>query len=173
MRRRPAGSGLFPLLALLAAASLPGPGCSLLTAWQKEKAVTASHSVSRLSGNAFRVEVSGATGESRRDVGSRLIFRCAEAALAEGFDGFVVTGGELRGSSAPDLASAVPLDASFLSDPMSESAYPAGRERAYEIGTRFDGTALCQGYRGDPPAGAPLAFDAKETVWRLEGKFGR
>lgn len=141
---------------LLAAAVLSSAGCSFITEYQKQKGIPSSDTVTRMGEAAWRIDVSGYVTNSRREVLSTLMRRCAEVTVQAGFDYFVITGGELYGEN------------DFQPAPLATYAPKGSAAGEYEGGSRvsqlYNGTALFRAFKGKKPEDDPLAFDAREFL---------
>lgn len=141
---------------LLVWAALAAGGCSLTTAYQKEKGTPSSDTVARMGEAAWRIDLSGYVTNSRQEVLSTLLRRCAEVTSQAGYDYFLVTGGEVTGENDPQPA---PLATYAPEGPA------AGRqEGALRVSQRYNGTALFRAFKGKKPADNPLPFDAREFL---------
>jgi hypothetical protein len=141
---------------LLAAAALALAGCSLDTAYRKEKGTPSSDTVTRMGEAAWRIELSGYVTNSRQKVLSTLMRRCAEVTVQAGYDYFVITGGEVVGENDPQ-----PSPLSTFAPEGSSAGQDGGPVR---VSQRYHGTALFQAFKGKKPADNPLAFDAREFL---------
>jgi hypothetical protein len=141
---------------LLTAGALAAAGCSLTTAYQKEKGTPSSETVTRMGEAAWRIDLSGYVTNSRQKVLSTLLRRCAEVTSRAGYDYFIVTGGEVYGENDPQPAP--------LATYAPESSAPGGQEGSLRVNQRYNGTALFQAFKGKKPADNPLAFDAREFL---------
>ncbi len=150
-RRGAPGWAILPLAAAFLAA-----GCSLTTAYQKEKGTPSSDIVTRMGEAAWRIELTGYLTTSRQKVLSTLLRRCAEVTVQAGYDYFVITGGEVVGENDPQ-----PAPLSTYSPEGSAGVRDGG---ALRVSQRYHGTALFQAFKGRKPADNPLAFDAREFL---------
>ncbi len=141
---------------LLVWAALAAAGCSLTTAYQKEKGTPSSDTVTRMGEAAWRIDLSGYVTNSRQKVLSTLLHRCAEVTAQAGYDYFVITGGEVYGENDPQPAP--------LATYAPEGSAGGRQEGALRVSQRYNGTALFQAFKGKKPADNPLAFDAREFL---------
>ena len=141
---------------LLTVTVLAAAGCSLPTAFQRERGTPSTDIVTRLGESAWRIELSGYVTNSRQMVLSTLLRRCAEVASQAGYDYFILTGGEVYGENDPQ---SMPL-ATYA----PESTAEGRTEGALRISQRYHGTALFRAFKGEKPADNPLAFDVREFL---------
>ena len=156
MRRSLLWSAAAGWAILLTATVISAAGCSLATAYQKEKGTPSSDTVTRMGDAAWRIDLSGYVTNSRQKVTSTLLRRCAEVTVQARYDYFIVTGGEVSGENDPQPAP--------LSTYTPESSAPGGQGGSLRINQRYNGTALFQAFKGKKPEGNPLAFDAREFL---------
>jgi|GEM_PF-6821071 len=104
MRRSLLWSAAAGWAILLTATVISAAGCSLATAYQKEKGTPSSDTVTRMGEAAWRIDLSGYVTNSRQEVLATLIRRCAEVTSQAGYDYFIVTGGEVYGENDPQPA---------------------------------------------------------------------
>ena len=73
--------------------------CSLIPGFRKETGSPTSSSLTRVGDTAYRVDLQGLESTSRHGVTSNLLKRAASVTLNEGYDYFIVSGGEVRGEN--------------------------------------------------------------------------
>ena len=146
----------FGWVLLLTTAALVPAGCSLSTAFQRERGTPSTDIVTRLGESAWRIELSGYVTNSRQEVLTTLLRRCAEVTSQAGYDYFILTGGEVYGENDPQ---SMPL-ATYA----PESSAEGRTEGALRINQRYNGTALFRAFEGEKPADNPLAFEVREFL---------
>ena len=146
----------FGWVLLLTTAALVPAGCSLPAVFQRERGTPSTDIVTRLGESAWRIELSGYVTNSRQEVLTTLLRRCAEVTSQAGYDYFILTGGEVYGENDPQ---SMPL-ATYA----PESSAEGRTEGALRINQRYNGTALFRAFEGEKPADNPLAFEVREFL---------
>ena len=141
---------------LLTALAFAAAGCSFTTEYQRQKGTPSSDTITRMGESAWRIELSGYVTNSRQNVLSMLMRRCAEVTVQAGYDYFVVTGGEVVGENDPQP--------SPLSTYAPQGSAAGGDGGPVRVSQRYHGTAIFQAFKGKKPADNPLAFDAREFL---------
>jgi hypothetical protein len=128
-------------------------GCSLISAFRKDTRPPTSYDVTRIGDAAYRIDVQGLASTNRYGVTSLLLEKAASVTLKEGYDYFIVSGGEIRGEN--ELQS-TPVAASFPESPSGSLAGGTAR-----VSQRYSGSVLFHIFKGEKPPDNPLAFDAR------------
>ena len=127
--------------------------CSYISAFRKEAAPQASYDVTQIGDATYRIDLQGLESTSRNGVTSHLLERAASITLKEGCDYFIVSGGEVRGENEMQ---ATPFAGSTPESPSGSLAEGTAR-----LSQRYYGSVLFHIFKGEMPAGNPLAFDAR------------
>lgn len=127
--------------------------CSLSPAFRKETGPPTSYMLTRMGGTAYRIDLRGMESASRHAVTLHLLKRAASVTLENGYDYFVVSGGEVRGENE---MRATPFAGASPESPSGQLA-----EGSAGLSQRFSGSLLFQVFKGDMPADNPLTFDAR------------
>jgi hypothetical protein len=127
--------------------------CSLTPWFRKETGPPTSRTVTRVGDAAYRIDLQGLASTSRHGVTSNLLKRAASVTLKEGYDYFIVSGGEVRGEN--EMRS-TPFAGSFPESPSGSLA-----EGSAGLSQRYSGSVLFHVFKGEKPPDNPLAFDAK------------
>jgi len=127
--------------------------CSLIPGFRKETGPPTSSSLTQVGDTAYRVDLQGLASTSRHGVTSNLLKRAASVTLNEGYDYFIVSGGEVRGEN--EMAS-TPFAGSFPESPSGSMVEGSAR-----LSQRYSGSVLFHVFKGEKPPDNPLAFDAR------------
>jgi len=127
--------------------------CSLVSAFRKETGPPISSSQTRVGDTAYRIDLQGLASSSRDKVTLDLLKRAASVTLEEGYDYFIVSGGEVRGEN--EMAP-TPFGGSFPESPSGSLA-----EGSAGLTQRYSGSVLFHVFKGETPPDNPLAFDAR------------
>jgi hypothetical protein len=131
-------------------------GCSLISSYWKETAPPTSYDVTQIGDAAYRIDLQGLPSTNRYGVTSHLLERAASVTLKEGYDYFIVSGGEIRGENEMQ---STPFGGSFPESPSGSLA--AGTAR---LSQRYSGSVLFHMFKGEKPPDNPLAFDARDLA---------
>jgi hypothetical protein len=127
--------------------------CSLTSWFRKEPPPQASYDVARVGDATYRIDLQGLESTSRHGVTLNLLRRAASVTLEEGYDYFIVSGGEVRGENE---VRPVPFAGSYPESPSGSLA-----EGAAGLSQRYSGSVLFHIFKGEKPPDNPLAFDAR------------
>jgi hypothetical protein len=130
--------------------------CSLIPGFRKETGPPTSYDLTRVGDAAYRIDLEGLASTSRHGVTSNLLKRAASVTLKEGYDYFIVSGGEVRGGNE---MRATPFGGSFPESPSGSLA-----EGSAGLSQRYSGSVLFHVFKGEKPPDNPLAFDARALV---------
>ncbi len=128
--------------------------CSLTPGFRKETGPPTSHTVSRVGDAAYRIDLQGLASTSRHGVTLHLLKRAASVTREEGYDYFIVNGGEVRGENE---IQATPFAGSFPESPSGSMVEGSAR-----LSQRYSGSVLFHVFKGEKPPDNPLAFDPTE-----------
>ncbi|MGA6993705.1 MAG: hypothetical protein WBX50_07390 [Candidatus Deferrimicrobiaceae bacterium] len=127
--------------------------CSLTPPFRKEAGPPTSHTVTRIGETAYRIDLQGLASTSRHGVTSHLLKTAASVTLKEGYDYFIVSGGEVRGENEMQ---STPFAGSSPESPSGSLAEGTAR-----LSQRYSGSVLFHIFKGKKPPDNPLAFDAR------------
>jgi hypothetical protein len=127
--------------------------CTYISAFRKEVAPQTSYDVTQIGDATYRIDLQGFASASRNGVTSHLLARAASVTLEKGCDYFVVSGGEVRGENEMQ---STPFGGSSPESPSGSLAEGTAR-----LSQTYSGSVLFHIFKGEMPAGNPLAFDAR------------
>jgi hypothetical protein len=127
--------------------------CLYPNGFRKEAGPPTSHTVTRIGDTAYRIDLQGLASTSRHGVTSHLITRAASVTLENGYDYFIVSGGEVRGENE---IQSTPFAGSSPESPSGSLAEGTAR-----LSQRYSGSVLFHVFKGEKPLDNPLAFDAR------------
>ncbi len=128
--------------------------CSFTPAFWKETGPPTSHTLTRVGDSAYRIDLQGLASTTRHGVRLHLLKRAASVTLEEGYDYFIVSGGEVRGENE---IQSTPVAGSYPESPSGSMVEGSAR-----LSQRYSGSVLFHVFKGEKPPDNPLAFDAKE-----------
>lgn len=127
--------------------------CLYPNGFRKEAGPPTSHTVTRIGDAAYRIDLQGLASTSRYGVTSHLLKKAASVTLEEGYDYFIVSGGEVRGENE---IQSTPFAGSSPESPSGSLAEGTAR-----LSQRYSGSVLFHIFKGEKPPDNPLAFDAR------------
>ena len=128
--------------------------CSLTSGFFHDTGSSTSSSLTRMGDAAYRIDLQGLSSTSRQGVTLHLLRRAASVTLQEGYDYFIVGGGEVR---AENEIRTTPVTGSLPESPSGSMVVGSAR-----TSQRYSGSILFHLFKGDKPLDNPLAFDARE-----------
>ncbi len=145
------------------------------------------YSSQMLSADRYRVMFSGNKFTSRATVENYLLYRAAELTRQQGYDGFTVMRRDTDGQKVIDV-DRVPVagvgtystfspyygfygigNAYTSYDPYLGTAFPTRLD--IDRMTKYDAMAVIHMYRGAPPVGMGMAYNAMQVMQRLGGNI--
>jgi len=127
--------------------------CLYPNGFRKEAGPPTSHIVTRIGEAAYRIDLHGLASTSRHGVTSHLLERAASVTLEEGYDYFIVSGGEVRGENE--------MQATPFGGLSPESPSGSLAEGSARLSQRYSGSVLFHIFKGEMPPDNPLAFEAR------------
>lgn len=128
--------------------------CSLTSGFFNDTGPSTSSSLTRVGEAAYRIDLQGLASTSRQGVTSHLLKRAASVTLEEGYDYFIVGGGEVR---AENEIRTTPVTGSLPESPSGSMVVGSAR-----TSQRYSGSVLFHVFKGEKPPDNPLAFDPRE-----------
>lgn len=128
--------------------------CLYPDGFRKEAGPPTSHTVTRMGDAAYRIDLQGLASTSRQGVTLHLLKQAASVTREQGYDYFIVSGGEVRGDNEMQ---STPFAGSSPESPSGSLAEGSAR-----LSQRYSGSVLFHIFKGEKPPDNPLAFYATD-----------